>query len=109
MIYEARNGTFTISSRRVWLPGVYESRRAARYAFRLPDQTLQRLQDEANAWAGGTGGVITFERLLPLATPSSRPYTHTVVRCREPHGGSPIKKKLCSPVDFSGRRSRKAP
>lgn len=51
---------YTISSGHAWLPGVYESRRAALYAFRFANETLQRLQDAANA---GGGRVITFADL----------------------------------------------
>lgn len=54
---------FVISSRGTWVPGCYESERAANYAFRFDDQVLHRLQDTANQRAGGTGGTITFEDL----------------------------------------------
>ncbi|GHO98865.1 hypothetical protein KSF_089130 [Reticulibacter mediterranei] len=36
---------FVISSGEVWVPGCYDSARAAKYAFRFPDNALQRLQD----------------------------------------------------------------
>lgn len=55
MLYKVESG-FVISSRGVWLPGCYEDERTARYAFRFSDETLQRLQDDANARAGGAGG-----------------------------------------------------
>ena len=58
MIYPIENG-YTISAYRSWLPGVYESERAARNAFRLDDEVLQNLMDAANARAGGSGGTIT--------------------------------------------------
>ena len=58
MIYSADNG-YTISAYRSWLPGVYESERAARNAFKLRDEVLQNLMDAANARAGGSGGTIT--------------------------------------------------
>lgn len=51
-------GEFVISSGGVWLPGCYESERAARYAFRFPNATLRRLQETVNP-----GGVITFQML----------------------------------------------
>lgn len=51
---------FVISSRELWLPGAYESERAARYAFRFPDAVLQKLQDEANK---RLERVITFKDL----------------------------------------------
>ena len=43
----------------MWLPGVYENSRAAYRAFKLPDDILQKLQNEANKRAGGQGGIIT--------------------------------------------------
>lgn len=58
MIYPIDNG-YTISAYRSWLPGVYESERAARNAFKLDDEVLQNLMDAANARAGGSGGTIT--------------------------------------------------
>ena len=58
MIYPIDNG-YTISAYRSWLPGVYESERAARNAFKLNDEVLQNLMDAANARAGGSGGTIT--------------------------------------------------
>jgi len=58
MIYPIDNG-YTISSYKSWLPGVYESERAARNAFKLRDEVLQGLMDAANARAGGSGGTIT--------------------------------------------------
>lgn len=54
---------FCIASRQMWRPGVYDSERTARWAFRFKDEVLSRLQDEANDRNGGTGGVITREDL----------------------------------------------
>jgi hypothetical protein len=51
---------YVISAHRVWRPGVYDSERAARYAFRFTDEVLQRAQDSAE------GGVITYEMLRKL-------------------------------------------
>lgn len=47
---EKPDGThsYCISSKEVWLPGVYESKRAARYAFRFPDEELHKLQEGIN-------------------------------------------------------------
>lgn len=68
MTHRNDDGTYSISSRQVWLPGVYEDERTAKYAFRFGDEALQRLQDAANKRAGGTGGVITYADLkLALA------------------------------------------
>jgi hypothetical protein len=57
------DGGYVISSNNVWLPGSYESERAAKYAFKFSSRVLQRLQDKANERAGGEGGVITFADL----------------------------------------------
>lgn len=56
---------FVISSGRAWLPGVYDSERAAKYAFRFPGEVLQRLQDSVNP-----GGAITFQMLQDARAPS---------------------------------------
>ena len=32
---------YVISSRQVWLPGAYDTERAAKYAFRFPDEILR--------------------------------------------------------------------
>jgi hypothetical protein len=58
-VHETKNG-FVISSRGSWVPGVYEDRRAANYAFRFGDDNLQSLQDTLN------GGMISFEMLQDL-------------------------------------------
>lgn len=57
------NGHYLISAYEVWVPGAYESERAARYAFRFTNEELTAAQAAANARAGGVGGVITFEQL----------------------------------------------
>lgn len=46
MIHKTPNG-YCVSLCQVWLPGVYESERAARYASRLPDNVLRELQIQA--------------------------------------------------------------
>ena len=43
MIRELESGSYVISSRQAWLPGVYDSERTARFAFRFPDATLRGL------------------------------------------------------------------
>ncbi len=48
MIHRNYDGSYVISSRHVWLPGNYDTERAAKYAFRLPDAILARLRDEAH-------------------------------------------------------------
>jgi hypothetical protein len=62
-IHKTDNGTFVISSHHCWLPGIFEDERSARWAFRFPDEVLERLQREANVRAGGKGGVITHDDL----------------------------------------------
>lgn len=70
MIYPHRDGTFSISSHGMWLPGCYASHGAANFAFRKSGADLEALQNRKNEEAGGTGGVITFadvQALPPLA------------------------------------------
>lgn len=53
MIYRvpySRPKAFVISSHYCWLPGAFESRRAAWYAFQFSNDELRSLQDKA-----GTG------------------------------------------------------
>lgn len=45
MIYETEGG-FVISSHCAWVPGVYEDRKAANYAFQFKNKDLQDLQDQ---------------------------------------------------------------
>ena len=52
---------YQISSHQVWRPGVYDSERAARYAFRFTDEALDALQDRI-----GPDGVVSFEMLQGL-------------------------------------------
>ena len=60
------NGHYVISAYEVWVPGSYESERAARYAFRFTNEELTAAQAEANERHGGPGGVITFEQLREI-------------------------------------------
>jgi len=62
MIYPVEDG-FVISSHGSWLAGVYESERAARFAFKCSDEELQRLQDMANERGEG---VITWDDIKEL-------------------------------------------
>ncbi len=41
-IYQNEDGTCTISSGGMWLPGIYENRKACWYAYRLPNEVLYR-------------------------------------------------------------------
>jgi hypothetical protein len=45
VIYETDQG-FSISSHGCWLPGIYDSERTARYAFRFENAVLQRLSEQ---------------------------------------------------------------
>lgn len=65
MLHKVNNG-YVISSRNVWVPGLYADEATALYAFQFKDKELQQLQDEANANNGGTGGVITMQMLRSL-------------------------------------------
>jgi len=61
MIHKVEDG-FVISSHQVWIPGVYDTKRTANYAFRFDDSDLQKLQDVKNK----TNDVITFKDLQNL-------------------------------------------
>ncbi len=61
MIQKIDDSCYVISSHHAWLPGAYESERAARYAFRFSHEQLQKLQDSVNP-----GGIITLEMLKKL-------------------------------------------
>ena len=43
VIYETDDGEYVISSRGVWLPGVYADLKAARWAYQFPNITLEQL------------------------------------------------------------------
>ncbi len=60
MIHKVENH-YVISSYHSWKPGVYDSERTARYAFRFPDEHLQKLQESIHP-----NGVITFDMLRDL-------------------------------------------
>lgn len=51
MIYPVDDG-FVISSGGVWLPGVYATERAARYAFRFSNEDLERINVTRGAGDG---------------------------------------------------------
>ncbi len=55
MIHKLKDGSFVISSHGSWLPGAYDTERAAKYAFRFTDYELSDLNAEP--------GVITFKML----------------------------------------------
>ncbi len=39
---------YVISSRHVWIPGVYDKRSTAQFAFQFKDEELRKLQDSIN-------------------------------------------------------------
>jgi hypothetical protein len=90
-IHKLEGGECVIASGGLWLPGTYEDERAARYAFRLPNAALQRLQDNANARAGGMGGVITWGDIAKEAenerAAKSRPNVKLTERARQGESG----------------------
>ena len=67
MIYKTDSGHFVISSGGTWLPGSFESKRAANYGFRFSCDSLKKLQDIANDRLNGSGGTITFKDLQKAA------------------------------------------
>lgn len=48
VVYWHLDGHFTVSEDGVWLPGIYETEQAARYAVGLSDEVLKRLQRAVN-------------------------------------------------------------
>lgn len=59
MIYEIENG-FVISAYGMWLPGAFDTRRAANYAFRFPNEKLYEICLAIN---GRHERLITFDDL----------------------------------------------
>jgi len=54
MIYKV-DDDYVISSHNQWLPGAYDSKRTANYAFRFPNEILYKLNNQIN---------ITEQRLI---------------------------------------------
>lgn len=50
--HQGADGTWSISSRQMWLPGIYDTETTARAAFRLDNRTLQALTDRICAIDG---------------------------------------------------------
>lgn len=64
-IHKCDDGSYVISSRDWgWLPGAYATKFAAHNAFRLPIETLEKLQNSVNDVSAGVGGLITEEMVL---------------------------------------------
>jgi hypothetical protein len=73
MIHPDDDGTFTISSHAMWLPGIYDSERAARYAFRFSNETLQQLSDRICAVHGENRAITTDDLKAARATQAPPP------------------------------------
>ncbi len=59
---------YIISSNQTSIPGIYDSERAAKYAFRFQNVELKKLQDKVNSHEPDYDNrVITFEMLHDLA------------------------------------------
>lgn len=72
MIHKIQDGTsicFVISSRQVWLPGSYESERAAKYAFRFKDEELSQLEENAIKNNNGTISFVDLQAYRALRKP----------------------------------------
>ena len=67
MIYESELG-FSISSGGAWLPGLYDTRATARYAFQFPGEVLQALSDRI-CRIGGENRLITKADLKAARVP----------------------------------------
>lgn len=66
MIHKLDN-SFVISSNGVWLPGCYDSERAAKYALSFSDDELRQLQNDVNAREPDVSKrMISFEMLQYL-------------------------------------------
>lgn len=66
-IHKTELGCYAIAAYGTWRPGVYESERTARYAFRFSDDQLRQLQNEVNAKeTDHNKRVITFAMLQKL-------------------------------------------
>jgi hypothetical protein len=63
MIYRVGDH-FVISSGGMWLPGAYENSRAARLAFKLPNETLQSLQDQVNRHNDYDKRIISYDSVM---------------------------------------------
>jgi len=65
MIYKVERG-YVVSSGDFWLPGLYESEKAAARAGEFKRRDLQALQDRKNEAAGGMDGVITLADMMQI-------------------------------------------
>lgn len=73
-ITQTDEGSYVASTHGVWIPGCYDTERAARYALRFQPWDLQLLQDQVNAreqdWRKR---VLTFEMLQDLRRATKTP------------------------------------
>lgn len=71
MIKKLDTGEYVASSHNVWIPGVFEDERTAKYAFKFKNRDLQKLQNKKNL----TDKVIRFKDLQKLRIEiQSRPF-----------------------------------
>lgn len=68
MIHKVDDG-YVISLNEQWLPGLYDSEKAAESAIDLPCDQLAELMGMANERAGGSGGLITSEDIAKMKKP----------------------------------------
>ena len=66
MIAKCKDGSFVISSHKVWVPGVYKDKKAARYAFQFMDGELQELQDKITPRSITTEDLKELRKLNPI-------------------------------------------
>lgn len=78
--------SWSVSENSVWLPGAYESEEAARFAPKLSDQSLQRLQDRVNAaHEDFAKRVITMDMLRAQAEVEAADVAADDEFCARPH------------------------
>ena len=65
---ETEYGTieYTVSSGGLWVPGVYDSKKAAKYALKFSDDVPRTLRDKVKADDSIMTKVITFDMLRGL-------------------------------------------
>jgi len=74
-IHKLNDGTCVIGAGGMWLPGCYESERAAKFAFRLTDQQKAELRDISIV---ENNGVITWDRIKEFRNKLNDPITKRV-------------------------------
>jgi len=75
-IHKLDNGTCVIGASGIWLAGCYEDERAARFAFRVSDDTKVTLRDAAIARGDG---VITWRDISDIRRRLNNERIHTKI------------------------------